>query len=145
MCRDCVGSHYTNHYIYQSDAHNRDCVGSYYTSYHTYQCDTHSQGHNVVMNGQQITGRLQLGITTLLWVCGHTASSPPVLTHLPPTVTSRASITSHVVHRPVGMRLCVHTPKSSVVMPSCSLPVICSQFITTYHLDCVCHTGRYDD
>jgi len=46
--------------------------------------------------------------------------------------------------RPVGMRLCVHTPKSSVVMPSCSLPVICSPFITTYDLDCVCHSGRYN-
>ena len=34
------------------------------------------------------------------WVCGHTASSPQVLTQLPPTVTSRASITSHVVHKP---------------------------------------------
>ena len=52
------------------------------------------------MNGEQITGRLQLGITTLLLgVWTHslilTGLDPP-----PPTVTSRASITSHVVHRP---------------------------------------------
>ena len=43
------------------------------------------------------------------------------------------------------MRLWVHTPKSSVVMPSYIPPVICSPFITMYDLDCVCHTVRYDD
>ena len=41
------------------------------------------------------------------------------------------------------MRLYVHTPKSSLVMPSYIPPVICSPFITMYDLDCVCHTVRY--
>jgi len=71
-----------------------DALGNCYTSHIIYQCDVHNRGHNGLL--------VEYNLVSLhcSWVCGHTASSLQVLTHLPPTLTSRASITSHEVHTP---------------------------------------------
>ena len=75
-------------------------VGSCYTSHHIWQCDTHNRGRTLWWMVNRLLVEYNLASLHCSWVCGHTASSPQVLTHLPPTVTSRASITSHVVHKP---------------------------------------------
>ena len=71
-------------------------IKSCYTCHHS---DTHSQGHILRWTVNRLLVEYKASLQCS-WVCGHTASSPQVLTHLPPTVTSRASITLHVVHRP---------------------------------------------
>ena len=75
-------------------------VGSCYTSHHIWQCDTHNRGPTLWWMVNRLLVEYNLASLHCSWVCGHTASSPQVLTHLPPTVTARASITSHVVHKP---------------------------------------------
>ena len=75
-------------------------VGSCYTSHHIWQCDTHNRGRTLRWMVNRLLVEYNLASLHCSWVYGHTASSPQVLTHLPPTVTSRASITSHVVHKP---------------------------------------------
>ena len=75
-------------------------VGSCYTSHYIWRCDTHNRGRTLWRMVNRLLVEYNLASLHCSWVCGHTTSSPQVLTHLPPTVTSRASITSHVVHKP---------------------------------------------
>ena len=69
-------------------------------SHHIWQCDTHNRGRTLWWMVNRLLVEYNLASLHCSWVCGHTASSSHVLTQLPPTVTSRASITFHVVHKP---------------------------------------------
>ena len=79
----------------------RGCCGQLlHTSHHIWQCDTHNRGRTLWWMVNRLLVEYNLASLHCSWVCGHTASSSHVLTQLPPTVTSRASITFHVVHKP---------------------------------------------